>query len=45
MSGDDPICNRCGHPRSAHGVDQMTLEPVKCPVYRQEDPRPPNGDY
>lgn len=29
---DDPICNECGKPRSKHGVDQMTLEPTKCPI-------------
>jgi hypothetical protein len=35
---DNPTCNRCGKKRSAHGPDQMTLEPVKCPVSgRDED--------
>jgi hypothetical protein len=49
---DDPLCNRCGEPRSKHGLDPRTLEPVKCPVSReetttppQEHERSPSGDY
>lgn len=45
MNDDNPRCNRCGKPRSKHGIDPYSGEPVKCPVYRQEAPRPPSGDY
>ena len=52
MNDDDPICNKCGEPRSKHGVDQRTLEPVKCPISRekkttpkQERRRSPGGGY
>ncbi|UFK26261.1 CxxC motif protein [Hardygib1 virus] len=36
MSRDDERCGRCGEPLSKHEVDQMTLEPTKCPVQRAE---------
>jgi len=49
---DDPVCEQCGYKRSEHGVDQRTLEPVKCPVPREEKTTPPQehrrspgGDY
>lgn len=49
---DEQFCNKCGHPRREHGVDQRTLEPTKCPVNRerkttpaQETARTPRGDY
>jgi len=42
---NNPTCNKCGKKRSEHGLDQMTLEPVKCPVPRQEHRASPKGDY
>jgi len=49
---DAPVCNRCGRPRSAHGIDPHTGEPTRCPVSREESTTPPQehrrsprGDY
>lgn len=49
---DDPTCNQCGRPKSEHGIDQFSGEPVKCPVPREEKTTPPQerarsprGDY
>lgn len=48
----EATCNRCGRPISEHEIDQMTMEPTKCPVSRevsttpaQEHARSPRGDY
>lgn len=38
---DDPDCEKCGRPKSAHAQDPMTGEPTKCPVVREESHTPP----
>jgi len=52
VSNDPDLCNHCGYHRDRHSVDERTLEPIKCPVYRAETNTPPQeshntprGDY
>lgn len=37
MIEDKSICNQCGKDKSKHKIDPYSGEPIKCPVYRQED--------